>query len=57
MSKQELIHRIMHINRSARREFLATFTVMQLRDYLRRLESVPPEWPEIFFVEDLALSA
>lgn len=57
MSKQELIHRIMHINRSARREFLGAFTMAQLRDYLRRLESIPPEMPEVVFCEDLALSA
>lgn len=57
MSKQEIIHRIMHINRSARREFLATFTVAQLREYLRRLESAPPELPEVEYFEDLALTA
>jgi len=41
MSKHELIDRIMRINQSARREFLAGFTVTELYDYLRQLEGVP----------------
>lgn len=50
MSKAELIERIMHINHSARREFLEDFSQHELYDYLRQLESitrisliVPPE--------------
>lgn len=40
MSKRELIDRILEINRTARREFLLTFTENELADYLRQLESI-----------------
>lgn len=42
MSKRELINRIMDLNRSARREFLQSFTENDLADYLRQLESIDP---------------
>lgn len=42
MSKRELIERIILINRSAKREFLQTFTENELADYLRQLESIGP---------------
>jgi hypothetical protein len=50
MSKREIIERIMLINRSARREFLQTFTENELAEYLRQLESIGPieevvAWP------------
>ncbi len=40
MSKRELIDRIMTLNRSARREFLQSFTENELADYLHQLESI-----------------
>jgi hypothetical protein len=40
MSKRELIDRIMQLNRSARLEFLQSFTENELADYLQQLESV-----------------
>ena len=40
MCKQDLIDRIMGLNRSARREFLQAFSENELADYLRQLESV-----------------
>ncbi len=43
MSKRELIDRIMMLNRSARREFLQSFTENELADYLRQLESIQQE--------------
>lgn len=50
LPKQELIDRIMRINRSARLEFLQLFTEADLAGYLERLDSVPPReeytaWP------------
>ncbi len=42
MSKRELINRIMDLNRSARRDFLQSFTENDLADYLRQLESIDP---------------
>lgn len=40
MSKRELIDRIMRLNRSARLEFLQSFTENELADYLQQLEIV-----------------
>ena len=40
MSKREIISRIMDLNRSARREFLQSFTENDLADYLHQLESI-----------------
>jgi hypothetical protein len=40
MSKYELIGRIREVNRSARPDFLATFSEDDLTDYLRRLKGV-----------------
>lgn len=40
MSKREIINRIMDLNRSARREFLQSFTENDLSDYLNQLESI-----------------
>jgi len=42
LSKRELIARIMELNRSARREFLLSFTENELADYLRQLEAIEP---------------
>jgi len=47
MSKIELIDRIVDLNRSAGTEFLRRFTVKDLSQYLRRLESLPALLPEI----------
>lgn len=40
MSKREIIDRIMHLNRSARPEFLADFHEDDLRMYMEHLEAV-----------------
>ena len=40
MSKEELINCICEINRSARREFLQSFTVEDLDEYLEHLLSL-----------------
>lgn len=50
MSKRDLIDRIIQLNRSAKRDFLQSFTEGELADYLRQLESVGPvveyiAWP------------
>lgn len=42
MSKREIIERIILINRSAKTEFLQSFTETELADYLRQLESIGP---------------
>lgn len=42
MSKRELIERIILINRSAKTEFLQSFSENELADYLRQLESIGP---------------
>ena len=59
MSKQELIDRIMRINRSARCEFLSAFTLAELNDYLRQLESVSHPLAELHAEPEprMALSA
>lgn len=57
MSKQELIERIMRINRSARLEFLNGFTYGELNDYLRQLESVKTPLPELEPRGEYAMSA
>ena len=46
MSKHEMIDRIMKLNRSARREFLQSFTENELADYLRQIEDAGPIRPE-----------
>jgi hypothetical protein len=53
MSKQELIHRIREVNRSARTEFLIAFNETELADYLHRLDGAGiagevPEQPLLF---------
>ncbi len=40
MCKRDLIDPNMDLNRSARREFLQSFSENELADYLRQLESV-----------------
>jgi hypothetical protein len=46
MSKHEMIDRIMQLNRSARREFLQSFTENELADYLHQIEGAGPIRPE-----------
>lgn len=41
MTKTELINRIVGLNQTAGTEFLGRFTVRDLTQYLRRLESLP----------------
>jgi hypothetical protein len=48
MSKHEMIERIMQLNRSARREFLQSFTENELADYLHQIEDTGPIKPEPF---------
>ena len=40
LSKNEIIDRIRHINRSAKPEFLGEFDERQLQDYLKQLENL-----------------
>ena len=40
MNKRELIEQIMQLNRSARREFLESFSERELRDYLNQISAV-----------------
>lgn len=54
MSKHEMIDRIMKLNRSARREFLQSFSENELADYLRQIEDTGPIRPEP--IEELALA-
>lgn len=42
MSKRDLIERIVELNRSAKRDFLQSFSEPELADYLRQLETVCP---------------
>ncbi len=43
MTKRKLIEEIMRLNRSARAEFLATFSQEDLLDYLRQLKELSIE--------------
>ena len=52
MSKHEMIDRIMQLNRSARREFLQSFSENELADYLQQIEDTGPIKPEPY--EELA---
>ena len=40
MTKRQIIEEIMEMNRSARAEFLASFSERELLDYLEHLQSV-----------------
>jgi len=40
MNKRDLIDRIMQLNRSARREFLESFSDKELDEYLAQLEAI-----------------
>ncbi len=43
MTKRQLIEEIMRLNRSARAEFLARFSLDELLDYLRQLKELSLE--------------
>lgn len=57
MTKRELIDRIMRLNRSARAEFLASFTEQDLRDYLRQLKELALERRTEDLMEGLMVTA
>ena len=57
MKKRDLIDRIMRLNRSARAEFLATFSEEELRDYLRQLKELSLEQRTENLMEGLVVTA
>jgi len=57
MKKRDLIDRIMRLNRSARAEFLATFSEEELRDYLRQLKELSLEQRTENLMEGLMVTA
>ncbi len=52
MSKRELIDRICEINKTARAEFLATFSEEELHSYLEHLRQLSLEEPTICAADD-----
>lgn len=57
MTKRELIDRIMRLNRSAKAEFLATFSEPELRDYLRQLKELALERKSEDLMEGLVVGS
>ncbi len=52
MSKRELIDRICEINKTARAEFLATFSEEELQNYFEHLRQLGLEEPTICAADD-----
>jgi hypothetical protein len=52
MSKRELIDRICEINKTARAEFLATFSEEELQNYFEHLRQLSLEEPTICAADD-----